>query len=147
MDDMLNEESLPTFFNMNGKVLGHLLVDGVAVEPGINVDLSQLPHKFTGLCLHCKNTNFITFADAERIELELDRDGEDLSKTHLAKEVEVWCIGLNDKNNTFLVPVALIPTCKKDYVIGESTSTITTVGKIIADKYHGMKLVRCFQFR
>ena len=135
MEDVFNEEILLTFFEMDYKVLACLLFDGVAVDPGINIDLSQLPKKFTGICMHCKNTSFVTFEDAKRISFELDRDVEDPEKIHLAKEVEVWCIGLNDKKNIFLVPVALIPTCKKDYQIDELTSTIATIGKIIIDRY------------
>ena len=54
--------------------------------------------------------------------------------------MEVWCISLNDKKTIFLVPVALIPTCKKDYQIEQSTTTITTIGKIIIDKYYKTKL-------
>ena len=65
MEDGFNEEILSTFFEMNNKVLAHLLVDGVAVDPGINVDLSQLPHKFTGICMYCTNTSFVAFEDGK----------------------------------------------------------------------------------
>ena len=140
MEDVFSESNLASFFGTKGLNVAHLLVDGVAVDPRLDVDLSQLPHQFTGLCLHCKNTKFITFEDGERIETELDREGVNMQKIHFAKEVEVWCIGLNSKDVTFLVPVALIPTCKKDYELGESTSTIATVGKVVINKYYEMGL-------
>ena len=61
-------------------------------------------------------------ADTERVERQLDHEGTDMSKVHFAKEIEVYYLSLNNGKFTFLLPVALIPTCKKDYEAGESTN-------------------------
>ena len=121
------------------KVLVHLLVDGVAVDRRVNVDFSQVPHQFTGGCLHWKNADFVTFEDASRVERDLCRECTDENEDegmHFAQEVEVWCLGLNCRELTFLFPVALIPTCKKDYFLGQSTSTIKEVSTTIYNKFH-----------
>ena len=105
----------------------HLLVDGVAVEQRLNVDFSQLPHQFTGSCIHWDCANCIDYADFERVKARLDKECIKAEGYHLAKEVEVWCIGLNCSVATTLFPVALIPTCKKDFDTGELTRTIKLV--------------------
>ena len=114
----------------------HLLVDGVATEERLDLDVSQIPNQITGLCGHCTETNFVRIDDIERVERDLDRDGTDTTKIHFAKEVDVYAFAINDRHQTSIVPVALIPTCKKDYEVGESTNTVTTVARVICDRYH-----------
>ena len=140
MEDLLGNESFRSIYDSNRKCLVHLLVDGVNVDERVDVDMSQLPNRFTGLCLHCKNPNFIDHSDIIRIQTNLDREGEDMSNVHLAKEVEVWCLGLNDRDVTFLFPVACVPTCKKDYELEESTHTVAEVASAIRECYVKMNL-------
>ena len=140
MDNLVSSGIIDIIMNDDGLRLTGVLVDGVATEECIDVDQSQLPNQFVGLCLHLKESQFVSMADAERIERELDREGTDMSKVHFAKEMEVYCLCLNDDKFTFLLPVALIPTCKKDYEAGESTHTVKEVMGIIYKKYHELGL-------
>ena len=139
MEALIGNEVFSSLIELGEKYLVYLLVDGVAVDKRMNVDFSQMPHQFTGLCLHYPNTNFITFADAQRIESSLDKEGDDMSKIHLAKEAKVWCIGLNHHDITTLFPVAILLTCKKDYETEEPTHSVLAIAKVIYDKYHSMK--------
>lgn len=139
MEEIFKNKTIISFLPKH-RVLTHLLVDGVAVEERLNVDNSQIPHQITGLCRHCMDTNFITFEDAIKIQTDLDRESTDAKKIHLAQEMEVFCIGLNDRNITSLFPVAAIPSCKKDAIIGESTNTVQQVFTTIVNKYHQMQL-------
>ena len=47
-----------------------------------------------------------------------------MGKVHFAKEMEVYCLSLNDGKFLFLLPVVLIPTCNKYHEAGESTHTV-----------------------
>ena len=52
----------------------------------------------------------------------------------------MYCLGVNDRNFTFLVPVAVVPTCKKDYQPNKSTHTVRDVAMVIYNKYHELGL-------
>ena len=52
--------------------LVHLLVDEVVVEDCIDVDISQFPHQFAGMCQHGNDCSYINIKDSERIEKSLD---------------------------------------------------------------------------
>ena len=117
MESLLTNELFRVILESDFKVLVHLLVDGVAVDRRLNVDFSQVPQQFTGACTHCKDASFVSSADAEEFKKKLDQDDRDGNGVCLAKEVEVWCLGLNYQKLTFLFPVALIPTCKKNYTL------------------------------
>ena len=104
------------------KTLVVLMVNCVAVEESIDVDMSQVPHQWTGLCRHCINVNFNTYDDAVRLVENLNSDNVDSSKVHVA--AEAFSIGLIHKTCTTIVPIAVSPTCKKDEFIGQSTHTV-----------------------
>lgn len=118
MESLLTNKLFRVILESEFKVLLHLLVDGVAVDRQLNVDSSQIPHQVTSACTHYKDASFVSFADAEEFEKKLDRDDTDGKGVHLAKEVEAWCLGLNYQKLTFLFPVVLIPTFKKDRTLG-----------------------------
>jgi hypothetical protein len=100
-----------------------LMVDGVAVEERLDVDMSQIPHQWTGLCRHCRNCDFNTYDDAIHLLEKLNSSNVD-DQVHLAVEAEVFCIGLVHKTCTTIIPVAVSPTCKKDDHVQESTDTV-----------------------
>ena len=54
--------------------------------------------------------------------------------------MEAWGLALNHPLLTCIFPVALVPTCKKDHELGESTHTVAVVAKVIFEKYHSMGL-------
>ena len=94
------------------------------------------------LCQCSNDCNFIATDGAKRIENSLDREGITGAKIHFAKEMEVYALGVNDKTLTSLVPVALVPTCKKDYDNGDrsQTNTVKTVFQTMCNKYHQLGL-------
>ena len=133
MQDALSSGIYDRLINDNEKRLVHLYVDGVACEERIGLDVSRLPHQFVGLCLHNPESQFISEDDVLHVERDLDRECEDITKVHYAKEV-------NDKDFTSLVPVALVPTCKKDHKVGESTQTVKEITQTIYDAYHKLNM-------
>ena len=80
--DALSSGIFDQLMNDDKKRLVHLCVDGVACEERIGLDVSRLPHQFVGLCLHNRESQFITMEDAECVLRDLDREGTDMSKTH-----------------------------------------------------------------
>ncbi|KAL7530742.1 hypothetical protein ACHAXR_010378 [Thalassiosira sp. AJA248-18] len=112
-----------------------LMIDGVAVEPRVNVDSSVRPMTWTGLCRHCENNRFITVEDGIRIQKELNE-----GSIHRASEMEVICLGLIHPRVTSLIVIGASPTCKKDEYVGESTHTIESLLSTCQDEYYKLHL-------
>ena len=114
-------------------------IDGINIDEKLGLDIDQLPHQVTGLCRHAKDATFDKYEDAERIEQSL-ADGD----VHLAKEAEIFAIGLNHPTFTSLIPIAISPTCKKDDIVGESTNTVHEIVTTIRQKWHSYPISNNF---
>ena len=107
----------------------------MAIDEGLNLDDSQLPHQITGGCRHCLDTTFDTFEDARTFEEKLTK-----GDYYLAREAEVFAIGLNHPTFTSLIPICISPTSKADNVVGESTNTVLEIVSTIRAKWHSYEI-------
>ena len=135
MDNLFRNPDFLKFLPSDGKWLVGVYIDGVAIDEGLNLDDSQLPHQITGGCRHCLDTTFDTFEDARKFEEKLTK-----GDYHLAKEAEVFAIGLNHPTFTSLIPICISPTCKADDVVGESTNTVLEIVSTIRAKWHSYEI-------
>lgn len=95
-----------------------VMFDGIAVDPRLSLDTSQLPHKVCGVCRHCENTSFSSYEDYMALLKRLHAPDKDKSKVHVASECEVVVLGfIGDPNHTTIIPIAISLTCKRDYVL------------------------------
>ena len=118
------------------KVMVIIMFDGVAVEPRLSLDATQLPNQVSGLCRHCCNATFATYGDFTSLVENFNADESSSSKIHAASEAEVFAIGfIGDAGHTSIIPVAVSPTCKKDAILNESTHSIQWILDVIIKIY------------
>ena len=134
MDDIFLSEQFLSFLPKE-KCLAYLCIDGVATDERLNLVESQISHQVTGLCRHCVTTTLNTFADAQRIENDSEKDD-----IHFVKEAEVFCIGLNHGTFISFIPVFISPTCKKDDVVQESTDTVREILSTTTKKWYSLPI-------
>ena len=134
MEDLYSNDKFMSFLPTE-KCLAHVLINSIAVDEGTGLDESQYPHQITGLCCHTKDPSLLDFNSAIRIQDELEA-----GQVHFVKEIDTFCIGLNHGTFTSLIPVCLSPTCKKDDITEESTSTVQDIFNTIKKKYVDMGL-------
>jgi hypothetical protein len=109
------------------------MFDGIALEPRLGLDNSQLPHQVEGLCRHCNSATFSTLDLRASIKAE---EGSP-SKVHEAVEAEVVAIGfIGDKDHTHIISLAVSPTCRKDQILRESTNSIQWILDAVMEAYH-----------
>lgn len=119
------------------RVSAVLMFDGIALEPRLGLDNSQLPHQVGGLCRHCNSATFSTYQDFLDLRACIKAEEGSPSKIHEAVEAEVVAIGfIGDKDHTHIIPLAVSPTCKKDQILRESTNSIQWILDAVIEAYN-----------
>jgi hypothetical protein len=119
------------------KVSAVLMFGGIALEPRLGCDNSQLPHQVEGLCRHCNSATFSTYQTFLDLRASIKAEEGSPSKVHEAVEAEVVAIGfIEDKDHTHIIPLAVSPICRKDQILRESTNSIQWILDAVMEAYH-----------
>jgi hypothetical protein len=64
------------------KVMVVVMFDGIAVEPRLSLDSTQIPNQISGFCRHCSNATFATYNDFVSLLSKFNAEDSSSQKIH-----------------------------------------------------------------